>query len=60
MSTFGPHAPYGRRSVGAVGRFISRRVRVTGEAGSRRCVRIASSQGPGPAKPASCLYRRES
>ena len=40
-----------------VGCSISRHVRVTGEAGSRRCVRFADSRGP--AKPAFCRYWRE-
>ena len=39
----------------AVGRFISRHVRVTGEAGSRRRLRVAGSHGP--AKPAFCRNR---
>ena len=39
----------------AVSRFISQRVRVIGEAGSRQCVSVSCSHGP--TMPAFCRYR---
>ena len=44
------------KSLSAVSRFISRRVRVTDEAGSHQRVSIAVSHGP--AKPAFCQYQQ--